>query len=595
MLLQSFALMLSTLPLAAPPPPANRPTDWRNLEAGLVIPDEGYCDQPYVVVLPDKTWLCVMTTGRGIEGNKGQHIVSTTTRDQGRTWSPLVDIEPADGPEASWALPLLTPSGRVYVFYTYNSDRIDYVGNKKGVRVDMLGHLVYKYSDDGGRTWSPKRWRIPVRQTPYDDENDYQGKVQMLWGVGDPIVIGGDAWFCFSKISKYLVEKTEGWMMRSDNILTEPDPDQHHWQMLPEGDVGLRAVRGPISEEHFVVPLDDGNLYAVGRTIDGYIGGYTSRDGGKSWTAPAYATYRPGGRPIKSSRACPRMWQAKNGKYLLWYHNHSTTSFMGRNPVYLSGGVSRGGQMYWSQPEIVLYSDVVEDRMSYPDLIEQDGQYWITETNKSVARVHAIPPHFLEGLWSQAESKTVVGGKGLVASYDAAKLAASNASVAMPMLPQALHRGGFTFDLWVKSDGKLESPAPLLDSRRADGVGVRLQATPGGGLTLDLSDGSYRVGWDSQDGLLSKEGLHHIVVIVDGEARIISAVVDGEYVDGGESRVRGWSRVPAALGDVRGAAEAKVHLNSPVRVTNLRIYNRYLRTSEALSNYHAGPEAQPTP
>lgn len=74
--------------------------DLRNIRHGHVIPDEGYCDQPYVVITHDGSWLCVITTGNGHEGQGGQHVVSTISRDQGKTWSPLVDIElrhlPAD-------------------------------------------------------------------------------------------------------------------------------------------------------------------------------------------------------------------------------------------------------------------------------------------------------------------------------------------------------------------------------------------------------------------------------------------------------------------------------------------------------------------
>jgi len=45
-----------------------------NIATGHEIPSEGYCDQPYVVKLPDGTWLCVMTTGAGEEGHHDQHI-----------------------------------------------------------------------------------------------------------------------------------------------------------------------------------------------------------------------------------------------------------------------------------------------------------------------------------------------------------------------------------------------------------------------------------------------------------------------------------------------------------------------------------------
>ena len=38
--------------------------DWRNIENALsVIPDEGYCDQPYAVVNKNGEWVIVMTTG----------------------------------------------------------------------------------------------------------------------------------------------------------------------------------------------------------------------------------------------------------------------------------------------------------------------------------------------------------------------------------------------------------------------------------------------------------------------------------------------------------------------------------------------------
>ena len=87
------------------PPPVD-------IATGREIPSEGYCDQPYIVKLGEGTWLCVMTTGTGHEGATGQHIVSCRSADRGRTWSALTDIEPADGPEASWAMPYRAGYGR---------------------------------------------------------------------------------------------------------------------------------------------------------------------------------------------------------------------------------------------------------------------------------------------------------------------------------------------------------------------------------------------------------------------------------------------------------------------------------------------------
>src|ERR1039457_4331365 len=89
--------------LLAQADPATGP-DPRNIRTGSPIPKEGYCDQPYVVITNDGHWLCTMTTGSGVEGQPGQHIVSTISSDKGKTWPPLNDIEPVNGPEASWVM-----------------------------------------------------------------------------------------------------------------------------------------------------------------------------------------------------------------------------------------------------------------------------------------------------------------------------------------------------------------------------------------------------------------------------------------------------------------------------------------------------------
>jgi hypothetical protein len=86
--------------------------DAREITTGRVIPDEFYADQPYVVKTDDGAWLCVMTTGGGHEGEGGQHVISLRTTDRGKTWEKAVDVEPASGPEASYAVMLKVPSGR---------------------------------------------------------------------------------------------------------------------------------------------------------------------------------------------------------------------------------------------------------------------------------------------------------------------------------------------------------------------------------------------------------------------------------------------------------------------------------------------------
>jgi len=257
----SLVVLVSlTLPVggrwAAQEQRVERVSDPRNIKSGWVIPDEGYSDQPYVVTTNEGKWLCLMTTGKGVEGEGGQHVVATTSSDYGRHWSELIDIEPASGPEASWVMPLKVPSGRVYAFYTYNKDNLREVPNVASFsirkRVDTLGAYVFKYSDDNGRTWSKERYEMPVPVFAFDRTNNFDGKTLFFWGVGKPIIHRDAAYFGWAKVGKCgepgVLVKSQGQVMRSDNILIEHDPRKIRWQVLPEGELGLRAPKGPIAE-----------------------------------------------------------------------------------------------------------------------------------------------------------------------------------------------------------------------------------------------------------------------------------------------------------------------------------------------------------
>lgn len=568
--------------------PATRPAaDPRNIRTGHVIPDEGYCDQPYTVVTKDGNWLCTLTTGPGKEGDRRQHIVATVSADRGRSWSKLIDIEPFDGPEASWAMPLVTPAGRVYVFYTYNAENVrNWQG--KPIRADTLGWYVYKFSDDHGRTWSKRRYRLPLSEAAVDRNNTFGGRHQIFWGIGKPISVDDAVFFAFSRCGKHLIDNSEGWFFCSNNVLSEPDPKKIEWELLPEGHVGLKAPEfGPVQAEQNIVALRDGTLYCMYRTVIGYPCHACSRDGGRTWTRPEHATYTPAGRKMKNPRACPRIWRTKNGRFLFWYHNHSGTSWRPRNPAWIAGGIEQDGRIHWSQPEILLYDPDLEKGMSYPDLIEQDERYWITETQKTVARVHAIDPSLLEGLWTQGHVKQVTT-TGLAASLAANEQPTTQ--IAMPRLPNLSTAGGFTIDFWG-SWADYSTERVILDSRDNNGRGIALSITDGGTIRIELSDGRREAAWECDANLLRPNKLSHVAVIVDGGPKVISFVVDGRLCDGGTARQYGWGRFPSDLGDVNEADTAGIMASSTgaLGLKSLRIYSRSLRISEAVANYRAGP------
>jgi hypothetical protein len=580
-----LAAPLAGAPVADDP----RNIDSRNIVNGFPIPKEGYCDQPYVVITSDGRWLCTLTTGGGVEGQPGQHIVATISSDQGKTWSPLIDIEPANGPEASWVMPLKVPSGRVYVFYTYNRDNLREIAgvNAAGLarRVDTLGAYAFKYSDDHGRTWSERHY-IPMRAMRIDRENLYGGKVLFFWGVGKPILDRGKMWLGFAKVGKWgnpgAMVESQGCLLRCDNITTERDPEKLRWQLLPDGDEGLRAPKGPVSDETNPVALSDGSLYATYRTIDGYNCHAYSRDGGHTWTPPEYATYSPGGRRIKHPRAANFVKKFSNGKFLLWYHNHGGESvhaanwqyYFNRNPAWIAGGVEKNGHIYWSEPEILLYDEQADVRISYPDFIEDGGRYFVTETQKTIARVHEIDRTLLEGLWNQHEARAVAR-RGL-----AAEAAAGVRTVAMPRLA-SLDGGGFSIELRVKFR-ELSAGQIVFDARDAVGKGIAITMTDRSTLQLLLNDGRTKSAWDcdpgTHPGTLKIGAWQHIVVTVDGGPKIVTWIVDGVLNDGGAVREFGWGRLAGAIQGVNGADSARLGPTLFGELGKVRVYDRYLRT-----------------
>lgn len=586
--------------------------DPRHIVNGSEIPNEGYADQPYIVKTGDGAWLCVITTGSGREGEGGQHVVTMRSTDMGKTWSKPVDVEPANGPEASYAVLLKTPSNRVYVFYNHNTDNVrqvigDKPAYKDGIvkRVDSLGHFVFKFSDDGGQSWSAKRYDIPMRDFEIDRNNPYGGKLKFFWNVGKAFTHKGAGYVPVHKVGGFgegFFTSSEGVLLRSDNILTERDPERIQWETLPEGDKGIRTPPGggTIAEEQSFSVMSDGSIFCVYRTIDGHSAYTYSRDDGRTWEPPQYMRYADG-RMMKHPRAANFAWRCDNGRYLYWFHNHGgrfirehprqrTIAYEDRNPVWLVGGVEvdspKGKVIQWSQPEVALYDDDPIIRMSYPDLVEENGRYFLTETQKDVGRVHEIDSALLEGLWGQFEARGV-SKNGLVVDV------AGKGEVDAPEFPVWVRRStrmdhgteftraGFTLEFW----GRLTPGQVLLNNRTSDGRGLLVRATADRTVELLLSDGRTENRWASDPGSVDQSRLQHVAIIVDGGPKIISFVVDGKFNDGGDARQFGWGRFHPNMQSANGSPKLQIGQG----VERLHIYNRYLRTAEAIAAFRAGP------
>jgi len=567
--------------------------DSRNIKSGKIIPVENYSDQPYVVKTDDGGWLLVVTTGAGTEGATGQHVISMKSFDKGETWCNITDVEKIENPESSYAVLYKTSFGRVYCFYNYNADNLREViaddppfKGGKCTRVDTQGHFVFKYSDDHGKSWSEKWYEIPQRLFDVDRNNPYGGKILYFWNVGKPLEINGGVCVPIYKIKKFgdgFMTNSEGALLQCSTINDEKDPEKLVWKTLPDGDFGIKADDSisKISEEHSFVRLSDNSIFCVFRTISGSSYCCYSRDGGHSFTKPEPMRYA-NGRKMKHPRAANFIWKCENGNYLYWFHNHGGTWYDDRNPAWLSGALeyptADGMCLKFSQPEPVLYDDDVVIRMSYPDLVEEDGAYYITETQKNLARVHLIDKTLIEGLWKQFE-KTDAPKEGISLQNG------SDMPKIKPLIERdhtypdersksALTSFCFEFDVTPKEiDAELFSTLNEQDNGLCAVWNAKLEL-----ITFYMNDGRRAVLWDCDKNMLEIRKTHHVSIIVDGGANLIEFVIDGVLCDGGTQRQFGFGRFDKYLLDINGKNQISVGDS----VKNLTLYQRLITVSEAV-------------
>ena len=576
--------------------------DWRHLQNGTRIPlPTGYLDQPYFVRADDGALVLVCTNCPSHEGDPGQRVVCIRSEDEGETWSRPVPLEPSDEVEASYAVIIKTSFGRLYSFYNHNTDNIrevpcDPEASPDGLcrRVDSLGYFVFKYSDDHGKTWSRDRFTVPVREFAIDRENTSGGKIRYFWNVGKAFWHRGEGYVPLHKVGgfgKDFFTRSEGCLICVPNLDSERDPRKLEFLTLPDGDVGIRAPEGagPIGEEHSFTELSDGSLFTVFRTVSGYPACAYSRDGGHTWSDPDYLRY-PDGRRVKNPRAANFIWRLSGGRYLYWFHNHSGRNYADRNPVWCLAAREvegpEGNVLEFSQPEILLYTDDITCRMSYPDCLElSSGDLLLTETEKHVARMHRIPDSFLRRIGFQWDDPPLPAVEDLIVEKENADLdRAMTVKAKLPLLYdrkgswEALSdgdlRAGFTVVLRIVAE---TVPGPLVDNRDAQGNGFCLRLENDFRLRVILADNRSESRWTFGTPLQRSEE-HIIAVIVDGGPKTVSAVVDGSFDDGG-MRQFGFGLYHYHLQRADGAGAVRV---SPA-VRYLAFYRRALLTAEAVA------------
>jgi len=338
--------------------------------------------------------LFAVWTQSSFEGATDQHIVYSRSFDGGHSWTAPIILagHGADPGIASWAFPLVSRSGRIYVVFSRHTGINDVFTHTTGV-------MACVFTDDEGGAWSeevtlamPRSiWDNPDQSIPPNciiwqkpfrlpDGRYFTGLTRWV----SPRVLkaqNGDWWACPAVVE----------FLRFENVDDDPEPDDLVLSFLSGNEnalrVGLRdEPEIPLLQEPSIVTLPDGRLFCVMRSTLGSPFYSVSSDLGESWIKPEPLRQFDDGPIIPHPLSpCP-IYPVKQAGYALLYHNHdghflgwtpADTSYH-RRPICLAHGEFRPGArqpVWFSQPwyfmdnggipvlrnDLAMYASVTEE------------------------------------------------------------------------------------------------------------------------------------------------------------------------------------------------------------------------------------------
>ncbi len=329
---------------------------------------------------PDSSLMAVWTQSSA-ETQPDQHIAFSRSTDEGKTWSKPSVIagpkKPGEGNIASWAYPLVSKKGRIYVLYSQHMGIYDNFYHH-------TGWLHGIYSDDNGRTWS-KPQNIPVRRSINDNPDPDMPPNMICWQK--PLRLGKDGKYFagFTRWTSFAVRKnpTPHWtsadsrveFMRFENVDDNPEVGDLKISWFAADEKAL-AVPYPghaevsACQEPSIVKLPDNRLFCVMRTASGSPFWSVSDDLGETWTEPRRLLRKDGGDPLLHPLSpCPMYDLAGNtsasGHYALFIHNHDgnykgfkpTDTGFHRRPIYLVHGRFQPGAdqpVWFDEPKFFM-------------------------------------------------------------------------------------------------------------------------------------------------------------------------------------------------------------------------------------------------
>jgi len=310
---------------------------------------------------PDGSLMAIWTQSTH-EGQPDQHIVFSQSLDEGVTWStPKIIAGPARagaGLMASWAFPMVSKKGRIYVLYSQNVGKYDTFRHTTG-----LMHGIY--SDDNGKTFS-KPQNIAMPRSNRDNPDLSYPANWICWQKPLRLAKDGKYLAGFTRWTSKAVMKnpTKSWIshdsrvefMRFDNLDDNPPVSKLKISWFAANDKAL-SVPFPghpqvsACQEPSIVKLPDNRLFCVMRTSAGSPFWSVSNDYGETWTSPQRLLRQDGGAALLHPLSpCPIYDVGGNtagsGRYVLFIHNHDghykkwgpTDTSWHRRPIYIVKG-----------------------------------------------------------------------------------------------------------------------------------------------------------------------------------------------------------------------------------------------------------------
>ncbi|MFO7611379.1 MAG: sialidase family protein [Clostridia bacterium] len=397
-------------------------------------------DNEHFIVFPEPfgEGLLAVWTQSSCEAHGDNHLVLARSGD-GVSWGAPEYITGAapdgSGKQASWGFPVVSRKGRIYLFYTKELDLFD--NNRQG-----SGAMGCIYSDDSGCNWvDGAEIQMPVSR--YDNPDP---GVPKNWIVWQPPVRDSQGRFIAGYTlvtSKALKPQPDMWVnadshsyfMRFENIDDNPAPGDIRITWLPKGDMGLgvpNSKHPDIStcQEPSVVLLPDGRLFAVMRTMTGYVYYSVSDDDGLTWRTPDRLRYRDDGEGIMHPLSpCP-VYRMDNGLYFILFHNNpgicggfsqfkdswemNEANFL-RNPTYISIGEYREGAaqpIWFGSPYRLFDTDGIavgpkqtSEIATYTSYLEWKGKRILWYPDR---KFYLLGKYMTDGLLEKIHGKNIV-------------------------------------------------------------------------------------------------------------------------------------------------------------------------------------------